>query len=324
MLAWISAVAGAFVLVVAAFSAWLTWSVGRDHPPTGQIVEIDGQRLNVLSAGPDQAPAIVMLHGASANALDLWSVLAPNLSADYRIIAIDRPGHGHSDRGAQTAMASPAAQAQLAGDLLTQLEIDKALVVAHSYAGVVALNLTLEQPSKVAGLVLLAPVSHPWPGGIAWYHHVIATPIVGPLFTWLVAVPFGHLTIDGAVREVFATDPVPEDFDARTAVGLALRPCAIRANAFDLTRLYDFVVDQVDRLPEIDRPATVISGADDTTVWPSIHSAGLERDIGARLVMRPGGHSPHHAATDLVVSEVRALAERVFVADGEAMGEDRR
>ena len=126
------------------------------------------------------------------------------------------------------------------------------------------------------------------------------------------------------MRKVFATDPGPEDFDARTAVGLALRPCAIRANAFDLTRLYDFVVDQVDRLPEIDRPATVISGADDTTVWPSIHSAGLERDIGARLVMRPGGHSPHHAATDLVVSEVRALAERVFVADGEAMAEDRR
>lgn len=317
MLAWIGAVTGALVLVVAATSAWLSWSVDKAHPPAGQFVDIDGQRIHFLADGPDDAPAILMLHGASSNALDLWSALAPALSADYRIIAIDRPGHGHSERAHHGDMALPKAQALLAAKVLTQIGTDRALIVAHSYAGVMALNLALEQPGRVAGLVLLAPVSHPWPGGVAWYHHVISTPFIGPLFTWLVAVPFGHLTIDGAVDDVFAPDSVPTGFGGRSAVRLALRPSALRANAFDLTRLHAFVLDQVDRLPEIDLPVTVISGAEDTTVWPKIHSVGLERDVGARLVMRSGGHSPHHAATDLVVSEIRSVADDVFGPDGD-------
>ena len=54
---------------------------------------------------------------------------------------------------------------------------------AHSWAGSGrSRDWRSTIPTRVAGLVLLAPVSHPWPGGVAWYYHVAAAPLIGPLF----------------------------------------------------------------------------------------------------------------------------------------------
>ena len=71
----------------------------------------------------------------------------------------------------------------------------RAIVVAHSWSGALATAYALDHPGAVAGLVLLAPVTHPWPGGIAWYYHVVTAPIVGPLFAHTLALPLGKLLI---------------------------------------------------------------------------------------------------------------------------------
>ena len=50
----------------------------------------------------------------------------------------------------------------------------------------------------------------------------------------------------------------------------------------------------------------------DDTVWPSIHSHGLARDIeGAKLVVLEGvGHMPHHARPDAVLAAVDEIVAR--------------
>jgi len=106
--------------------------------------------------------------------------LGDALSRRHRVILVDRPGLGWSEQSPDTAAASPAQQAAMVSELLERLDIGSTIIVAHSLAGSVATALALDDPFRIAGLVLIAPVSHPWPGRIAWYYHVATTPVIGP------------------------------------------------------------------------------------------------------------------------------------------------
>src|SRR6202041_1920301 len=112
--------------------------------------------------------------------------------------------------------------------------VDRAIVVAHSLAGVLGLAMALNAPGFVRGLVLLAPVSHPWVGGVLWYYTVAASRRIGPLFRWLVVVPAGLLTLSGGLRPVFDPGPAPPDYIERTRLRLMLRPWHFKYNAEDV------------------------------------------------------------------------------------------
>ena len=104
------------IVVVALFggiTAVGTAMIERAHPPSGRMVEVEGGRLHLVELGPAQAPAIVLLHCASGNLEDMRFALGARLAAHYRVILIDRPGHGWSDRPHGAADASPARQADL-------------------------------------------------------------------------------------------------------------------------------------------------------------------------------------------------------------------
>ena len=193
-------IAAAIGLALLALAAAITLvgarMIERAHPPAGRFVDVRGGRLHVVDLDrrprpAGDAPPIVLIHGASGNLEDMRLALGERLSTRYRVILVDRPGHGWSDRSPAPDAASPAHQAAMLSEMLDRLGIDRAIVVSHSWGGTVATALALDHPERVAGLVLLAPVSHPWPSGIAWYYHVAAAPLVGPLFAHTFALPVG-------------------------------------------------------------------------------------------------------------------------------------
>src|SRR5690242_12705842 len=168
----------------------------RAHRPTGQFVPVDGGRLHVVDLAPSRpgdALPVVLLHGASGNLEDQRLTLGSALAASRRVILIDRPGHGFSARAGGGADASPGRQAALIAQALAGLGVERAVVVGHSWAGALAAAMALDFPERVAALVLLAPVTHPWPGGISWYNTLASTRIVGPLFARTFAFPLGSL-----------------------------------------------------------------------------------------------------------------------------------
>ena len=179
-------------------------------PAVGRFVDVKGGRLHVVETAPD-APgcAVLLIHGASGNFADPHLALAERLAQrGFRVLAFDRPGHGYSDRcGVQAA--EPRRQAELIREAAERLGVRRAIVVVHSLAGVLGLAMALDAPEFVQGLVLISPVSHPWPGGVSWYYHVAAAPVVGPLFCWLVAPYAGRALARAGVRSVFAPNPVP-------------------------------------------------------------------------------------------------------------------
>src|SRR5262245_35051622 len=203
------AIVVAGLMLLAGITALGAWKIARDYPPAGRFVEVNGGRLHVveLDARVNPAPGdppVVLLHGASGNLGDMKVALGDQLARRHRVILVDRPGHGWSERSESVNGASPARQAAMIGELLEKLGVERAVIVAHSFAGVVATAMALDDPGRVAGLVLLAPVLNPWSTGIAWYYSTAAAPYVGPLFVHTLALPVGTLLLNPTVRVVFA------------------------------------------------------------------------------------------------------------------------
>jgi pimeloyl-ACP methyl ester carboxylesterase len=274
---------------------------------------VTGGRLHVLELGNTADPVpVVLLHGASGNLQDMRLALGDRLAVKHRVILIDRPGHGWSDRPGGDADATPARQAALVAEVLDRLAVDRAIVVGHSFAGAIVTAFALAYPQRVAGLALLAPATHPWPSGIAWFYTVASMPIVGPLFARTIVFPFAYPFLDRLTATVFAPQPMPDDYPRLAAIPLLFRPSEFVANARDVAGLLESVKVQSLRYGEITAQTVIITGDRDTIVSPQIHSAALARTLPhAKLIVLPGvGHAVQHVAADLIVEEIDKLSAR--------------
>jgi pimeloyl-ACP methyl ester carboxylesterase len=308
----------AVLAIGAAVTVIGTWLIERAHPPTGRFIGVAGGRIHLLDLGEARAGElpVVLLHGASGNLEDMRLALGQRLSGRHRIILIDRPGHGWSDRLDGDADASPARQAARIVEALDRLGVGRAIIVGHSFGGTVAAALALDYPDRVAGLLLLAPVSHPWTTGIAWHYTLGTIPILGPLIAHTLALPFGMAVLSAGIIAVFAPNDPPKDYARESAVALVLRPVQFLANAHDVAGLLAFVTRQRARYGGLRMPTIIIAGDADQVVSIDLHARALAATLpDARLIALPGiGHMPHYAAPGTVVDAVEELAARLRTA----------
>jgi pimeloyl-ACP methyl ester carboxylesterase len=286
----------------------------RGYPAQGEMIEVAGATLNVVDIGPRDAPGppIVLIHGASSNLETMRKPLGDMLAARHRVILIDRPGHGWSSR-ARDVDSTPAIQGRMIGQVLEKLGVGPVILVVHSWAGALGARMALDDPHRVAGLVMLAPVAYPWPGGVGWYNTLVTAPVIGPLLAYTITLPLGYFLMARGARGVFLPQIMPDDFVGNTATALLLRPREFLANARDLVTLKQAVREQAPRYASIKALTVVISGDVDKTVSTNIHSRPFAAAVpDARLIVLPGvGHMVQNAAPELVVSEIEAMADKI-------------
>jgi pimeloyl-ACP methyl ester carboxylesterase len=295
--------AGALVTMV------LAGRIDKRYPPIGSFVEVNGTRLHYVDEGPRDAPAVLLIHGASSNLRDMLIPARASLGGKYRLIAVDRPGHGWSERGLYSA--TPDAQARTLADFLTAIKVDKAVVFGHSFGTALATAMAVERPDKVLGLVVASPATHPWPSGKTnWYNHLARVPVIGWLFTRTLALPAGVGRIAPATDCVFAPNQVPSTYLADAGIELVMVPHRFMDNSEDLTGLHPHTVRYNARYKDIKTPTIIITGDHDTVVSKDIHAENLARDIaGSRLfVVKNVGHKPDYALADLVAASIETLA----------------
>ena len=297
------------LLAVAVVTVVMAGRIDKRYPPIGSFVEVNGTRLHYVDEGPKDAPAILLIHGASSNLRDMLIPARASLGGKYRIIAVDRPGHGWSERGLYSA--TPDAQARTLADLLTAINVDKAVVFGHSFGSALATAMAVERPEKLIGLVVASPATHPWPSGKTnWYNHLSRVPVIGWLFTRTLALPAGLGRIAPATDCVFAPNQQPANYLTETGIELVMVPHRFMSNSEDVVGLHPHTVRYKARYKEIKAPTIIITGDHDTVVSKEIHAENLARDIaGSRLfVVKNVGHKPDYALSDLVAASLETLA----------------
>ncbi len=116
----------------------------------GEIVYLDNASTNDTRENQD---VIVMVHGFGGNK-DNWVLLAKEMGKDYRIIALDLPGHGDSvsDKSLSYTIEN---QARYLNEFLDALGIKKAHVIGNSMGGAISVMFTHLYPAKVLSMTLV-------------------------------------------------------------------------------------------------------------------------------------------------------------------------
>lgn len=229
-----------------------------------KFVRRDQHRIYVREY-PGQEPAIVLMHGFPDN-LHLYDRLSPHLSPPRRVIAFDFLGWGASDMPS----GYPYTASNQVGDLdavTAQLRLQKVILVAHDASGPPAIDWALDQPERVAGLVLLntyycaMPTLRP-PEAIWLFSTPVVRRIARPvsqmfrhwIFRRMYRWQVGRFFRDAKVRHEFLP-LLYRQFDTTPSA----RPAFFRLNE-DLLPTIESCTRKITKLREFQRPVRIIFG----------------------------------------------------------------
>lgn len=252
--------------------------------PSTDLIELaNGNSVSVLVAGPaDAAETIVFIHGLGGSQ-STWASVLGDFADAFRVVAVDLPGHGGSDKPSPDAMDySIAGLAGVLGELIEKLDLAPSVLVGHSLGGAVSLQLALDRPKLVRAIALVNSAG-------------LGSEFSGELLDRIEAEP----SRDEARRllELFFENPrfildrgVDDMFAARVAPGADEAIKAIAVDAF--TREGQKVVF-VDRLGDVESPVLIVWGERDRVV-PARHAlAAAQAMPGSWLEVLEGvGHVP--------------------------------
>ena len=279
------------------------------NPPLGRFLEVEGVRLHYLERGTGSP--LVLLHGNGGMIQDfLSSSLVDKAARRHRVIVFDRPGYGYSERPRGTVW-TPDAQADLLAAALRRLGVERAMVLGHSWAAMVAVALADRHPDLVSGLVLEGGYFYPSIRLDVGPMSLPAVPVLGDLLRHTVASPLSRLLWPLMMRKIFGPAPMPEKFRAFPRE-MALRPSHLRASAEETALMIPSAAAAQDRYARLLVPTAIIAGEGDRMVTAREQSARLHEEVPqSSFDCLPGtGHMVHHTDTEEVLVALERVAER--------------
>ncbi len=121
--------------------------VGIDLEP--RTLQVRGREVEYLDAG--SGSPLVLLHGDGETARD-WRWVMATLASRHRVVAVSLPGHGGTSPGESY---TPDGIAAWLLEVLDALDLPTVALAGNSIGALVAIHVTLQQPGRVAQLVLL-------------------------------------------------------------------------------------------------------------------------------------------------------------------------
>lgn len=118
-----------------------------------QQLRVHDLNIHYYQGGSPNGETLVLIHGFAADK-DNWLRFSRHLTDRYRVIALDLPGFGDSDRPAGSYDVGT--QAERLGDILDALGIDQAHLLGNSMGGHIAALFAARYPSRVRSLALFA------------------------------------------------------------------------------------------------------------------------------------------------------------------------
>lgn len=274
----------------------------------GTILLSDATTLAFTRSGAGRD--LLLIHGALVSREDMVLALSSALDGEFRVVAIDRPGHGDSTRSGWTG--SPWRQAAAVHEAAQRLGQQRPVVIGHSHGAAVALAYAMQFPRDVAGVVALAPIAFP---ELRLENLVFAPRGIWPagaLINGLVAQTVDPFLLPVLWRAMFLPQAIPSRYAAifpRAKVG---RAGQTEAEGEDSLLLNAGLVRSALNYHACEVPIRIFGGDRDLVVNNTLHgrlaakllpNATFESLIGL-------GHMIHHFAQGPIVQAARDFASR--------------
>ncbi len=139
-------------LLLCALLSFTTLAQAPALKPQTRFANWNGVKVHYDNYGKGKT-ALVLIHGWTCDAT-FWQANLPELTEAMRVITVDLPGHGQSDKPA-TLTYSMETFAQAVNAVITDAKVERVVLVGHSMGVPVVRQFYKNFPAKVAGLVLV-------------------------------------------------------------------------------------------------------------------------------------------------------------------------
>lgn len=234
--------------------------------------------LHVRSAGPAHGEAIAFWPSLLMTG-DMWHAQAEHFGTDHRVVLIDPPGHGLSEKLCTTFTFDQCAQSIV--EVLDALHIDRAHVVGNSWGGMIGGTFLARHPDRARRAVLMNCTASPagrrqkLEYGLLLQAARLTGRIRPPLTRSVLRAFLGPTTFRDRPGVVAAVRAQVESVDVGSA------RWAVRSVVPDRP-------DQRALLSQVTAPVLVVAGDEDAT-FPVAETAAMARAIpGAQMVVLDG------------------------------------
>jgi pimeloyl-ACP methyl ester carboxylesterase len=245
-----------------------------------------GIRVRLIEGGQHSAPAVFLVHGWGGYSYSFAETIPALIHAGYRVVALDLPGHGLSDKPADESWYAEESLRRIIMQVVERANLGQFAYVGHSMGGLLGLRmavhgmlpavrrLVLISSAGLTRIAVLPPIKAMSPRPI--------NRIVPPLLT--------RQVIAGILRAAFGTRERPTEHDidqywALTQWDEYAWACRACLHHVDFSRL------SADQLRSLKVPVLVITGGRDRVVGGAGGSRRANLIPTARLVhLREGGH----------------------------------
>ncbi len=274
--------------------------------PLGTLAYFDTGAPEV--PGPP-APPLVLLHALGTNYTH-WEYVLPELAQKTRVIGLDLPGCGHSERPHEPYRLAQLVEAVLS--FIDHLHLpqrgpQRPVLVGHSFGGRVALELALAHKERFLGLVLMNSA------GLIRYpaifetlgRHLLRPPVVGTMVLGLAPLFLRRIFAESSPRAERFIIQVFDRIETRVAYDFANHACPL---------LPDLVSDVIDRLPDLNLPVQVLWGDKDALLAFRKVEPALRRLPNVSIVQLPRcGHMPNFENPEAVSATILRFLEQLRI-----------
>lgn len=270
--------------------------------PTSHTFEPSpGVRVHYTDDGNREGRTLILVHGFAAS-VHAWRPWIERLKSDYRLIAIDLPGHGltQTPNGYRSTLEANAA---LIDALAGEIDAKRFILAGNSMGGAVSLAYAKAHPEKLDALVLVDAAGWPAdksgpPGFVALFNN--------PVGRWLIKLIDPRLFATAGLKSAYHDEALVTDSLVDRYVDLAMAEghrdvlLTQRTQADPPWTEIDFHMIRV--------PTLVMAGEEDELI-PVANARAIAAAIpGAKLIIYPDtGHLPMEQAPDETTRDLRAF-----------------
>lgn len=266
-----------------------------------------GMRVHWRDQGCRDCPAIVLIHGSNAS-LHTWEPLVELLSAEYRVITYDQPGHGLTGPHPRDDY-SAAGMFEALNAVANAARLDHFYLGGNSMGGWVSWRYALAYPERVDGLLLIDAAGAPLRDGetappLNLGFRMMRNPALRPLIEQITPRSLVKKSLlDTTANDAIVTEEMVDRYWELLRFPGNRRATAIRT-ATDREEAF------ADRLKEISAPTLIIWGKEDQLIYATAADTFSERIPNTEVVIFDGvGHVPMEEVPEATANAIRRFLE---------------